>query len=130
MANVIHPGTSIDYDVAPGTVYIVSTDDEHTGQSHVRLIPHPSNDIQDPLRWQKWRKYYHLCLLVAYSTVMGAVTNWESPIYLVIVEAYHTDLSTLNIGSAVLILMLGVGNVFLTPLSHSMNYQCAYCNRH
>lgn len=119
MANFIHPITSIDYDVAPGTVYIVSNDDEHSGQSQVRLIPHPSDDFHDPLRWPKWRKYYHLSLLVAYSAVMGACTIWESPIYLVLVQAYHTEISALNIGAALMLLMLGVGNVFLTPLSNS-----------
>lgn len=119
MTTVLQPTHSADYDVVPGTVYIVDQTSDADGSAHVRLIPKPSQDLRDPLRWSTWRKYYHLSLLVAYSAVIGAITQWESPVYLVLTVVFKTDISTLNVGRALLILMLGIGNVFLTPFSSS-----------
>lgn len=120
MAGVSQLSSFHDHDIVPGTVYIVVDGGEHFSGTDIRLLPPPSEDLKDPLRWSSWRKYYHMSLLVAYSTMMGAVTNWESPIYLVLVHALNSKLSTLNVGRAIMVLMLGIGNVFLTPLSHSM----------
>ena len=58
-----------------------------------------------------------------YSAVMGAVTNWESPIYLQLLSAYATTIDNLNIGAAVMLLLLGVGNLFTTPISNSKAQQ-------
>lgn len=55
----------------------------------------------------------------AYSSVMGAVTNWESPIYLQLLSVYNTTIDNLNIGAALMLLWLGAGNLFTTPLSNS-----------
>ena len=55
----------------------------------------------------------------AYSAVMGAVTNWESPIYLQLMSVYNTTIDNLNIGAALMLLWLGAGNMFTTPLSNS-----------
>jgi hypothetical protein len=51
---------------------------------------------------------------------MGAITNWEAPIYLELMTEYDTNLNTLNVGMAVMLLLLGVGNLFTTPLANSM----------
>lgn len=50
---------------------------------------------------------------------MGALTNWEAPIYLELVAEYKTTIDNLNIGTAVTVLLLGLGNIFATPLSNS-----------
>lgn len=61
----------------------------------------------------------------AYSAIMGAVTNWESPIYLQLLSVYATTIDNLNIGAALMLLLLGVGNIFTNPLSNSkMNALC------
>jgi len=57
--------------------------------------------------------------LSAYSAIMGAVTNWESPIYLQLMSVYATTIDNLNIGAALMLLLLGVGNVFTNPISNS-----------
>lgn len=54
-----------------------------------------------------------------YSATMGAVTNWEAPIYLQLVSQYGTTIDSLNTASAIMILMLGIGNAFTSPLSNS-----------
>lgn len=50
---------------------------------------------------------------------MGALTNWEAPIYLELVAEYKTTIDNLNTGTAVTVLLLGLGNIFATPLSNS-----------
>jgi len=59
----------------------------------------------------------------AYSSVMGAVTNWESPIYLQLLSVYNTTIDNLNIGAALMLLLLGAGNLVTTPLSNSEAHQ-------
>ncbi|KAI7978386.1 hypothetical protein EIK77_009231 [Talaromyces pinophilus] len=115
------PFHSQDYDVVPGTVYIIErhSDLNADSEADIILLPNPSDDLNDPLRWSAWRKRYHLVLLVMYSTLMTALGNWEAPIYINIQEALGTTITLMNVGSALTLLMLGVGNVFLTPLSHS-----------
>lgn len=63
----------------------------------------------------------------AYSSLLGALTNWESVIYLNLTQAYHTSVSNLNIGQAVTLLLLGVGNVVFVPLSNKLGRRCIYC---
>jgi hypothetical protein len=114
--NSSHP----DYEVVPGTVYLVTRPSHNTNeQGDIILVPTPSDNLGDPLRWSVWRKRYHLFLLVIYSTVMTALGNWESSVYVDIQDALGTSINQLNIGTALTLLMLGVGNVFFTPLSHS-----------
>jgi len=109
-----------DYDIVPGTVYLVQGAHQAGFSSQdIVLHPTPSSDPSDPLRWSLWRKTYHLFLLFWYSSVLGAVTNWESVIYLNLLVEYKTTIDQLNIGAAVMILLLGVGNVFFVPLSNS-----------
>ncbi|PCG89521.1 Major facilitator superfamily domain, general substrate transporter [Penicillium occitanis (nom. inval.)] len=122
------PFHSQDYDVVPGTVYIIErhSDLNADSEADIILLPNPSDDLNDPLRWSAWRKRYHLVLLVMYSTLMTALGNWEAPIYINIQEALGTTITLMNVGSALTLLMLGVGNVFLTPLSHKFGRRFTY----
>ncbi|CAD0093172.1 unnamed protein product [Aureobasidium vineae] len=108
-----------DYDVVPGTVYLVQgAHQDGFSSKDIILMPTPSSDPRDPLRWSKWRKAYHLFLLVFYSATLGAVTNCDSVVYLNLVQIYRTDINSLNYAGAVMLLLLGVGNVFLVPMSN------------
>ncbi|KAH7473326.1 major facilitator superfamily domain-containing protein [Fusarium oxysporum f. sp. albedinis] len=121
--NSSHP----DYEVVPGTVYLITRPSHNTNeQGDIILVPTPSDNLGDPLRWSVWRKRYHLFLLVIYSTVMTALGNWESSVYVDIQDALGTSINQLNIGTALTLLMLGVGNVFFTPLSHKFGRRIAY----
>ncbi|RSL68875.1 hypothetical protein CEP53_002423 [Fusarium sp. AF-6] len=117
-----------DYDIAPGTVYIVEQPSPLSADStaDIILIPAPADDLTDPLRWSVRRKRYHLFLLIAYGTLMTALGNWEAPIYVNIQEALGTTITLLNVGTALTLLMLGVGNVFFTPLSHKLGRRFTY----
>ncbi|KAK4623483.1 hypothetical protein CLAFUR0_07415 [Fulvia fulva] len=115
-----------DYEVVPGTVYLIEGSHQAGGVQDIILLPPPSSDLKDPLRWSRWRKAYHLFLLVTYSSVLGALTNWESPIYIDLGQHYQTKVDNLNIGSAITILMLGVGNVVFVPLSNKLGRRTIY----
>ncbi|KAH7129524.1 major facilitator superfamily domain-containing protein [Dactylonectria estremocensis] len=119
---------SQDYHVVPGTVYIVEQPSDSNADSKAEIIlhPSPSDDLDDPLRWSAWRKGYHLGLLVIYSTLMTALGNWEASIYLNIVDALGTTVTLMNVGTALTLLMLGIGNVFFTPLSHKFGRRVTY----
>ncbi|CAD0012195.1 unnamed protein product [Aureobasidium pullulans] len=107
-----------DYDVVPGTVYLVQGAHQNGFTSRdIILMPTPSSDPRDPLRWSRWRKTYHLLLLVS---TLGAITNGDSVVYLNLVQIYHTGINKLNYAGAVMLLLLGVGNVFFVPLSNKI----------
>lgn len=111
-----------DYEVVPGTVYLVTRPSQNTNENgDIILVPTPSDSLGDPLRWSVWRKRYHLFLLVIYSTVMTALGNWESSVYVDIQDALGTSINQLNIGTALTLLMLGVGNVFFTLIVSAVN---------
>ncbi|KAF4334400.1 HOL1 substrate-H+ antiporter [Fusarium beomiforme] len=118
--------SSDDYEVVPGTVYLVTQPSQTDEHGDIILVPTPSENLGDPLCWSVWRKRYHLFLLVIYSTVMTALGNWESSVYVDIQDALGTTINQLNIGTALTLLMLGVGNIFFTPLSHKFGRRIAY----
>ncbi|THY65876.1 MFS general substrate transporter [Aureobasidium pullulans] len=116
-----------DYDVVPGTVYLVQGAHQDGFSSRdIILMPTPSSDPRDPLRWSRWRKTYHLLLLVLYSSTLGAITNGDSVVYLNLVQIYHTGINKLNYAGAVMLLLLGVGNVFFVPLSNKFGRRSIY----
>ncbi|THY94356.1 MFS general substrate transporter [Aureobasidium pullulans] len=84
-----------DYDVVPGTVYLVQGAHQDGFSSRdIILMPTP-----------------------LYSSTLGAITNGDSVVYLNLVQIYHTGINKLNYAGAVMLLLLGVGNVFFVPLS-------------
>ncbi|KEQ98934.1 hypothetical protein AUEXF2481DRAFT_76810 [Aureobasidium subglaciale EXF-2481] len=116
-----------DYDVVPGTVYLVQgTHQRSFSSKDIILMPTPSNDPRDPLRWSRWRKGYHLLLLVLYSATLGAITNGDSVVYLNLLQTYRTNINNLNYAGAVMLLLLGVGNVFFVPLSNKFGRRSIY----
>ncbi|KAF5692071.1 major facilitator superfamily transporter [Fusarium denticulatum] len=69
-----HNPSDSDYEVVPGTVYLVTQPSHNTNEhGDIILVPTPSDSLGDPLRWSLWRKRYRLFLLVIYSTVMTAL---------------------------------------------------------
>ncbi|KAL9563114.1 hypothetical protein ACKAV7_012856 [Fusarium commune] len=99
------------YEVVPGTVYLVTQPAHNNNeQGDIILVPTPSDSLGDPLR----------------CTVMTALGNWENSVYVDIQDALGTSINQLNIGTALTLLMLGVGNVFFTPLSHKFGRRIAY----
>ncbi|KAM3423309.1 hypothetical protein BST61_g748 [Cercospora zeina] len=115
-----------DYDAPPGTVYLVEGTHEAGAEQVIVLVPTPSQDVRDPLRWSRWRKTYHVSCLAFYAAIVGCITQWESVIYVQLMQKFKVGASSLNIGAAVMLLMLGVGNCFLVPLSNKIGRRAIY----
>ncbi|KAH8602317.1 major facilitator superfamily domain-containing protein [Bisporella sp. PMI_857] len=119
----------VEDNLVPGTVYILNESNNSEGsygREDIILRPTPSDDPDDPLRWPRWRKFYLLFLVVAYSAVLGAVTNWGGVIYVDCLIYYKTSVNLLNTGRALLILMLGLANTVFTPLSDKLGRRFVY----
>ncbi|KAF2212954.1 hypothetical protein CERZMDRAFT_96628 [Cercospora zeae-maydis SCOH1-5] len=115
-----------DYDAPPGTIYLVEGTHEAGAEQVIVLVPKPSQDIRDPLRWSRWRKAYHVSCLAFYAAIVGCITQWESVIYVPLMQHFKVGATSLNIGAAVMLLMLGVGNCFLIPLSNKIGRRSMY----
>jgi hypothetical protein len=60
----------------------------------VVLVPQPSEDVNDPLRWPTWKKYFaflNVCLLAFMTT--GFISGFSPGLYLLSVE-FKRDVST------------------------------------
>lgn len=61
---------------------------------NVVLVPQPSEDVNDPLRWPTWKKYFaflNVCLLTFMTTCF--ISGFSPGLYLLSVE-FKRDLST------------------------------------
>jgi hypothetical protein len=65
------PGTSLLEDDAVGGSVVSSKLKRATGkQQHIVLVPQPSNDLNDPLRWPLWQRDLML-LMYLYVTLLS-----------------------------------------------------------
>jgi uncharacterized membrane protein YbhN (UPF0104 family) len=65
----------------------------HLRGTNVVLVPQPSNDPNDPLRWSTWKKYFaflNVCLFAAMTT--GFISGFSPALYLLGLE-FKKDLS-------------------------------------
>ncbi|KAK4942089.1 hypothetical protein LTR10_018125 [Elasticomyces elasticus] len=87
----------------------------HLRGTDVVLVPQPSNDINDPLRWPKWKK--HVAFLnVAFFAFMvtGYVGGFAPALYLLGIEFQKSQTETINLILWPLLLS-GLGNFFWVP---------------
>jgi hypothetical protein len=64
----------------------------HLGKSDVILVPQPSSDVNDPLRWPKWKKlcaFLNVCIFTA--VVTGYISCFSPALYILGIE-FKTDL--------------------------------------
>lgn len=86
-------------DLVPGSV-LLSLDSEikQTGSSII-LVPPPSEDDRDPLRWSTFRKTVHLVLIVLWIFLISAFNNWLGPPIMKIMEETNTSFNGMNVNS-------------------------------
>jgi MFS family permease len=73
------------------TIHIVNN--THLRGTNIVLVPHPSEDVNDPLRWPKWKKYFaflNVCLLAFMTT--GFIGGFAPALYILSLE-FNKDLS-------------------------------------
>ncbi|KAG7891939.1 hypothetical protein KL925_001884 [Ogataea polymorpha] len=114
----------------PGTVHLVDVDHtlnvEHNGNSDVVLIPQPTKDPNDPLRWSRPKKEFQYAILWIWSFLTSVATNWVGPAWDYWVSEFNTSYTVLNNTSAVGWCFLGLGCVLLQPLALKFGRRVVY----
>ncbi|RMY23093.1 hypothetical protein D0867_02274 [Hortaea werneckii] len=107
----------------PGTVQLIdiagqaSTGEHASGKTDIVLVPQPSRDPEDPLRWTSKRKFWALAMVAVYTLGVGIPTTLH---YSVLADiTADTGISTTDLvqGNGVMFLFLGWGCLFWQPLA-------------
>ncbi|KAL2835671.1 major facilitator superfamily domain-containing protein [Aspergillus pseudoustus] len=98
----------------PGTM-LLQTDREHSKE--IVLQPKPTNDPNDPLNWEPWRKYLNFALTCLYVLLVTEFLCAATPTWGPMHEQLGFSWATLNNSYAIGCGFLGIGAVILTPLS-------------
>jgi hypothetical protein len=106
----------------PGTVQLIDTEGnlhvEHgTGHKEIVLVPQPTDDPNDPLRWGKNRKTITLVTAMAWCFFTGAMISGLSPAYVLIEEDTGISVADLSTGNGIMYLMMGWGTVLTQRLA-------------
>ncbi|OJD15365.1 hypothetical protein AJ78_04370 [Emergomyces pasteurianus Ep9510] len=98
----------------PGTVLLVHLGQNNKDDSTVK-IPMPANTVNDPLNWSKAKKLWHYAILSLWAFLANACIVWSAPVWGVWTVALNTNYTMLTYGQALLVLMCGVGILFIQP---------------
>ncbi|KAL3446287.1 major facilitator superfamily domain-containing protein [Aspergillus insuetus] len=96
----------------PGTRLLI----EHSDAEVVHL-PHPTSSPDDPLNWKWKRKYFAQTIIFIWVLLLAAATLSPPVTYGPVIAELGASSSYLNIGAALSVLMLGLGNLFFNPLA-------------
>ncbi|KAL2855786.1 major facilitator superfamily domain-containing protein [Aspergillus pseudodeflectus] len=96
----------------PGTRLLI----EHS-DAEVVLLPRPSSSPDDPLNWKWRRKYTAQAIVFTWAFMLGAATLSPAVTYVPVMAELGASSSYLNIGAALALLMLGLGNLLFNPLA-------------
>lgn len=116
-------------DVPPGTVHIIDVEnilDVKKGSSNIILIPPPSPNPNDPLRWSQRKKNLQFWFLWIFSFFGSMTGNWLGPYWTVLVDELHTTYTKLNITSALCFLFMGIGCVVFQPTAMKLGRRFVY----
>ncbi|PGH07013.1 hypothetical protein GX51_02053 [Blastomyces parvus] len=98
----------------PGTVLLVDLERKNKTDSTVK-IPNPAHTVNDPLNWSRGKKIWHYVIISLWGFLANACIVWTAPVWGVWTEDLKTDYTMLTYGQALLVLLCGVGILFLQP---------------
>ncbi|KAJ4129036.1 hypothetical protein NW768_007565 [Fusarium equiseti] len=90
------------------------------------LIPAPTSSVNDPLNWSKTWKALVACTLLLWTLFANACIAWCSVAWAVWVVDLKTDFIQLNYGQALLVMICGVGVMFLQPVAIKYGRRLSY----
>ena len=99
-------------EMAPGTRVLLSAQE-------VILLPQPSSHPDDPLNWSSLRRYASYSIVCLYSFMVAVVALSTAVTYGALIVEFGTTAEFLNIGSAISLLLVGMGNIIWNPLVSS-----------
>ncbi|PGG96339.1 hypothetical protein GX51_07869 [Blastomyces parvus] len=98
----------------PGTVLLVHLGQNNKADSTLK-IPKPANTVNDPLNWSKAKKIWHYTIISLWGFLANACIVWTAPVWGVWTVALNTNYTMLTYGQALLVLMCGIGILFIQP---------------
>lgn len=116
----------------PGTVHLVDLQGElnvkkaNTGDKDIILLPPPSNNPNDPLRWKYSKKFKQFFLLFWLAVFLAITVNWSPPIWLVWITEFNCTVNELNNAVALLFCFLGLGCLFMQPTALKLGRRFVY----
>ncbi|KAH7014779.1 major facilitator superfamily domain-containing protein [Ilyonectria destructans] len=114
----VEVGTSSEViDMVPGTRLLLGQSRDRHGSLDIILSPEPSNDPDDPLNWSTLRTFLSFSVVNLYSFMVAVVSLSTAVTYGALIAEFHTTASYLNVGTAVSILFIGMGNIIWNPMA-------------
>ncbi|UKZ76817.1 hypothetical protein TrVFT333_004531 [Trichoderma virens FT-333] len=108
----------------PGTVQLVDVQGifnvKHGQQSRdIVLVPQPTNDPDDPLRWTSQRKTKNIICAMVWCFFVAGMISGLSPAYILIEKDTGISIADLSTGNGILFLFLGWGTMITQCLALS-----------
>lgn len=97
-------------EIVPGTRLLL-------GAQEIILLPEPSNHPDDPLNWSTVRRYRSYTIVCLYSFMVAVVALSTAVTYGALIVEFGTTAEYLNVGTAVSLLLIGMGNLIWNPLA-------------
>ncbi|KAL2826176.1 major facilitator superfamily domain-containing protein [Aspergillus pseudoustus] len=106
----------------PGTVKLIDAQGllnvKHGHGSHeIILVPQPTDDPDDPLRWAKHRKMASIICAMAWCFFIGTMISGLSPAYILIEEHTGISVADLSTGNGIMYLFMGWGTMITQSLA-------------
>ncbi|KAI7573166.1 MFS general substrate transporter, partial [Hortaea werneckii] len=100
----------------PGTVRLIDAAGvlhaaHGSGQKEIVLVPQPTDNANDPLRWSKARKVTAITIAMVWCFFIGAMISGLSPAYNLIEEDTGISVADLSTGNGLMYLFMGWGAV-------------------
>ncbi|KAL2680339.1 hypothetical protein Neosp_007936 [[Neocosmospora] mangrovei] len=103
-------------EMIPGTRLLLNPGGDD-GSTHIVLSPEPSSDPDDPLNWSITRKTLSFLVVNIYSFMVAVVALSTAVTYGALIAEFDTTAEYLNVGTAVSILFIGMGNIVWNPMA-------------
>jgi MFS family permease len=100
----------------PGTIRLYDVQaDGALGESEITLIPQPSSDPDDPLRWSPARRYWHATLVCFIAALTAATANDAGSAADAQNEELGITYDQINVAAGVLFIAIGYMTLLLAP---------------
>ncbi|KAH8819297.1 major facilitator superfamily domain-containing protein [Xylogone sp. PMI_703] len=108
-----------DLDETEGTVQLLdaSQQHQHLAGTSIVLIPQPSNDPNDPLRWPAWKKNMAFAAVCFFSFINNFNIDGPSAGFVEIAMVFNVSLTKTSGLLSWIVLTLGLANIFWVPTS-------------
>ncbi|KAL6241046.1 hypothetical protein RBB50_011949 [Rhinocladiella similis] len=90
---------------------------QHPNNPHLVLIPQPSEDPNDPLRWPRWKKMMPLVLVNFFAFMVSYVITGLSTGFVLLREEFNQSTASITNLLSFCILTLGLANFIWVPLA-------------